>query len=107
MPLMTLYSSTKRALEAFTKTMTKELRADGIRVSLVVMGAVAGTSFGDNFSQEDIERAYPVWEEDGYLKRVAGAHAAMDPAWVADAIAYVLARPRGMMMDVLHTRVSR
>jgi len=75
-------------------------------VTLVVMGAVAGTSFGDNFDADDVARAFPVWEEDGYLQRVARSQSPMDPAWVADAILYVVTRPRGMMMDVVHTRAS-
>jgi NAD(P)-dependent dehydrogenase (short-subunit alcohol dehydrogenase family) len=106
MPLMTLYSSTKRALNAFSQTMTKELRSEGIRVTLVVMGTVGDTSFGDNFGEGDAERAFPLWVEDGYLTRVAGAHAPMEAAWVADAMVYAVTRPRGMMLDVLHTRAA-
>jgi NAD(P)-dependent dehydrogenase (short-subunit alcohol dehydrogenase family) len=64
-PLMTLYSATKRGLDGFTKTMTKELKADKIRVTLLVAGATADTGFIDNFSPEDIERVFPIWEEDG------------------------------------------
>lgn len=105
LPLMTLYSATKRGLDGFTKTMTKELKADKIRVTLVTMGTVDGTEFGDNFGPGDAERAYPAWEEDGYLTRVAGAHQPLDAAWVADAMLYAVTRPRGMMMDVIHTRV--
>jgi NAD(P)-dependent dehydrogenase (short-subunit alcohol dehydrogenase family) len=106
MPMMTLYSSTKRALEAFTRTMTKELRKEHIRVTLVVMGATAPTSFLEDFSPEDLQRAFPLWEADGFLNRVSGAHAPMDASWVADALLYAVTRPRGMMMDVIHTRVS-
>jgi NADP-dependent 3-hydroxy acid dehydrogenase YdfG len=105
LPLMTLYSCTKRGLDGFTRTMTKELRSDRIRMTLVVMGTVDGTDFGDNFGPGDAERAYPAWAEDGYLTRVAGAHQPMDAAWVADAMLYVVTRPKGMMIDVIHTRV--
>jgi NAD(P)-dependent dehydrogenase (short-subunit alcohol dehydrogenase family) len=107
LPLMTLYSSTKRGLEGFTRTMTKELRADGIRVSLVVMGAVGDTSFGDNFRPGDVERAFPVWLDDGYLTRVAGHEHPVDPSWVAEALLFTLTRPRGMMIDVIHTRAAQ
>ena len=104
LPLMTLYSSTKRALDGFTRTMTKELKEDRIRVTLVVMGAVAGTSFADNFEAGEIERVRPVWEADGYTTRVAGGAVRMEAEWVADAMLYAVTRPTGMMMDVIHTR---
>jgi NAD(P)-dependent dehydrogenase (short-subunit alcohol dehydrogenase family) len=105
LPMMTLYSSTKRALDGFTKTMTKELKPEGIRVTLVVMGNVAGTSFGDNFAGNEREASRDLWVKDGYLTRVAGEK--MESAWVADAIYYAATRPRGMMMDVIHTRSAR
>jgi NAD(P)-dependent dehydrogenase (short-subunit alcohol dehydrogenase family) len=105
MPLMTLYSASKRALNAFTRSMTKELRGDGIRVTLLVLGSVGGTSFEENMTAADFERALPVWQEDGYLTRVAGAHRPMEVGWVSDAIVYVVTRPRGMMLDVVHVRV--
>jgi len=104
MPMMTLYSASKRALNGFTSSMTKELRRDGIRVTLVIMGNVAGTAFGDNFTPEDYGRAYPVWEADGYLRRVSGTHA-MPPSWIADVLLFTVTRPRGMMLDVVHARV--
>jgi NAD(P)-dependent dehydrogenase (short-subunit alcohol dehydrogenase family) len=106
LPLMTLYSATKRGLDGFTRTMTKELRADGIRVSLMVMGTVGETGFSDNFGPGDAERAFPVWEEDGYLTRVAGAAHPIEADWVADALVYAVTRPRGMMLDVLHVRAA-
>jgi NAD(P)-dependent dehydrogenase (short-subunit alcohol dehydrogenase family) len=105
MPLMTLYSSSKRALDGFTRSMTKELKEDGIRVTLVVMGTVGETAFTDNFMPGDAERAMPLWLDDGYMQRVAGADRPMDVTWVAETMLYVVTRPRGMMLDVIHTRV--
>jgi hypothetical protein len=83
--------------------MTKELKADKIRVTLLVAGATADTGFIDNFSPEDIEHAFPIWEEDGYLKRVAGREL-MDQRWVAETMLFVVTRPRGQMVDVIHAR---
>jgi NAD(P)-dependent dehydrogenase (short-subunit alcohol dehydrogenase family) len=105
MPLMTLYSSTKHALDGFSRTMTKELRGQGIRVSLVVLGTVAPTSFGDNLPEADLARAYPMWQEDGYLTRVAGT-VPMEPMMVADSILFVVTRPSEEMIDVIHVRAS-
>lgn len=102
LPLMTLYSATKRGLDGFTRTMTKELKGAGIRVTLIVMGTVGETGFADNFGPGDAERAFPAWEADGYLTRVAGGP--MEAAWAADAMVYAVTRPRGMMLDVMHVR---
>jgi len=103
MPLMTLYSATKRGLEGFTKTMTKELKADKIRVTLLVAGSTADTGFADNFGPGDAERGYPIWEKDGYMERVAGLEP-MDQKWVAETMFFVVTRPRGQMVDVIHAR---
>jgi NAD(P)-dependent dehydrogenase (short-subunit alcohol dehydrogenase family) len=106
MPLMTLYSATKRGLDGFSRTMTKELRGQGIRVSLVVLGTVAPTSFGDNLPEKDLARAYPAWEEDGYLTRVAGK-VPMAPDMVADSLLFVVTRPPELMIDVIHVRAAK
>jgi NAD(P)-dependent dehydrogenase (short-subunit alcohol dehydrogenase family) len=106
MPYMTLYSSTKRALDGFTKTMTKELRGQNIRVSLVTLGSVFPTSFGDNLPPEDMERVYPLWEQDGYLTRVAGTEP-LAPEMVAESMLFVVTRPRQQMTDVIHVRATR
>ena len=50
MPMMTLYAATKRGLNAFTGAMSKELRREGIRVTLVILGAVGDTGIDENFS---------------------------------------------------------
>ncbi len=102
MPLMTLYSSTKRGLDGFTRSMTKELKPPGIRVTLVVMGTVGETAFADNFGPGDAERAIPLWSADGYMSRVAGADHPMDASWVAESMLHAITRPRGMMTDVMH-----
>jgi NAD(P)-dependent dehydrogenase (short-subunit alcohol dehydrogenase family) len=105
LPWMTLYSSTKRGLDGFSRTMTKELRGQNIRVSLVTLGSVAPTRFGDNLPPEDMELAYPHWEQDGYLTRVAGS-APITPESVADSMLFVVTRPRELMIDVIHVRAA-
>jgi hypothetical protein len=69
------------------------------------MGTVGDTAFSDNFGPGDAERAIPRWIEDGYMQRVAGTDRPMDAAWVAETMLHVVTRPRGMMVDVIHTRV--
>ena len=103
MPMMTLYATTKRGLNAFTGAMSKELRREGIRVTLVILGAVGDTGIDENFGPGDIERAWPLWEADGYLTRMSGTHF-LTSAAVADVLHDVINRPRELMMDVVHVR---
>jgi NADP-dependent 3-hydroxy acid dehydrogenase YdfG len=105
MPMMTLYAATKNGLNGFTKAMGKELRRECIRVTLVVLGAVADTGIHENFSPADLEKAWPLWEADGYLTRMSGTQL-LAPATVADVLHNVITRPRDVMMDVIHVRPS-
>jgi len=106
LPYMTLYSCTKRGMDGFTRTMTKELRGENIRMVLVTLGTVAPTAFSDNLAPEDMETAYPHWESDGYLVRVAGSEP-ISPAAVAETMLYVVTRPRDEMIDVIHVRAAK
>jgi NAD(P)-dependent dehydrogenase (short-subunit alcohol dehydrogenase family) len=105
MPLMTLYATTKNGLNGFTKAMGKELRREGIRVTLVILGAVADTGIHENFGPGDLEKAWPLWEADGYLTRMSGTQL-LAPATVANVLHDVITRPREVMMDVVHVRPS-
>jgi NAD(P)-dependent dehydrogenase (short-subunit alcohol dehydrogenase family) len=103
LPMMTLYAATKHGLNGFTEAMSKELRRDSIRVTLVILGAVDDTGIHENFAPGDIERAWPIWEADGYLTRMSGTQR-LTPPTVATVLHDVLTRPRELMMDVIHVR---
>jgi NAD(P)-dependent dehydrogenase (short-subunit alcohol dehydrogenase family) len=103
MPLMSLYSATKHGLNGFTTAMSKELRRDAIRVTLVVLGAVGDTAFYENFGEGALEKAWPIWEADGYLTRMSGNHLLTSDT-VADVLLHIATRPPELMMDVVHVR---
>ncbi|HEY2084924.1 MAG TPA: SDR family oxidoreductase [Mycobacterium sp.] len=103
MPMMTLYAATKRGLNGFTEAMTHELRRESIRVTLVILGAVGDTGIYENFGPGDLDRAWPIWEADGYLTRMSGT-TQLTSATVAEVLFDVLNRPRELMMDVVHVR---
>jgi NAD(P)-dependent dehydrogenase (short-subunit alcohol dehydrogenase family) len=103
MPLMTLYSATKHGLNGFTAAMTRELRKDAIRVTLVILGAVGDTGIYDNFGDGMLEKAWPIWEADGYLTRMSG-NAMLASATVADMLHHIVTRPPELMLDVVHVR---
>jgi NADP-dependent 3-hydroxy acid dehydrogenase YdfG len=77
---------------------------EGIRY-LVILGAVADTGIHENFGPGDLEKAWPLWEADGYLTRMSGTQL-LSPATVADVLHDVVTRPREVMMDVVHVRPS-
>jgi NAD(P)-dependent dehydrogenase (short-subunit alcohol dehydrogenase family) len=103
LPMMSLYAATKRGLNGFTEAMTKELRPNAIRVTLVILGAVGDTGIHENFGPGDLERAWPLWEADGYLTRMSGTEL-LTSATVADVLYEVLRRPRELTTDVIHVR---
>jgi len=104
MPLMSVYAASKHGLNGFTNAMHKDLRREGIRVTLVVLGAVGDTSFfQDNFTVEDRERARPVWDADGYLNRV-GAAKPLTSAAVSQILFELLTRSADVSQDVVYIR---
>ena len=102
LPRMVLYGASKGGLEVFARQMTHELKPESIRVSRLTSGSVAATGFGDNFEPDEVAAAYPEWVASGYLTRVAGP--GMDASWMADAFVFLLTRPQGQMIDVIHVR---
>jgi hypothetical protein len=70
-------------------------------VSNFVSGSVS-TEFGSNFEPEEVGAVWPEWDASGYLTRVAGP--GMDPAWMADAMLFLLTRPAGQMIDSINVR---
>lgn len=101
MPLMVLYGTAKGGLDTFSRMMVRELKEDRIRVCNYVSGSVT-TDFGANFTPEEVQMAFPIWQADGYMTRVAGP--GQDPAWMAEAFVFQMTRPAGQMIDVMHVR---
>jgi NAD(P)-dependent dehydrogenase (short-subunit alcohol dehydrogenase family) len=106
MPHMTLYSSTKRAVNGFTTSMTKELRGEGIRFTLVILGSVGGTDFAHDWTADTVEAATPVWAADGYGHRVSRNYRPMTAECVAPEFLHIVTRPPEMMIDVVHLRAA-
>jgi NAD(P)-dependent dehydrogenase (short-subunit alcohol dehydrogenase family) len=104
-PLMTLYAASKRGLNGFTEAMSKELRDDCIRVTLVILGAVGDTAIADNFTQADLEKALPIWDAKGYLAGMQG-NKLLTSATVAEVLHHIVSRPAELTLDVIHIRPS-
>lgn len=105
-PHLSVYVSTKAALEAFGHVLRSEVEPEGIRVSTVVQGACApgegGGSIGWEWDPEHAEAAMRVWTEGGWLGRVAKTTQTVDD--IADVHVFLVTRPRGQKLEVVHVR---
>lgn len=104
LPRMVLYGTGKAGLETFSRMMAHELKSDNIRVSTYMSGSTADTGFGVNFAPDEVAEVFPEWEASGFLTRVAGP--GMDPDWMAEVFVFLLTRPPGQTIDVIHVRSS-
>jgi len=103
LPLGTLYATSKHAVDGLTHQLVHELRPDGIRITLVRLGATK-TEFGaNNYGPGEADRARGAMADGGYLDRVAGRNH-MEAADVAETILFTLTRPSTQMSDVIHIR---
>ncbi len=96
LPLLSVYTASKAAVNAFTESLALELEPFGIRVRLVLPGRAPDTRFGDNARARMtdgfpdayaalVQRVFAGWQEDGPvtpLPDVAEAvwRAATDPS---------------------------
>jgi NAD(P)-dependent dehydrogenase (short-subunit alcohol dehydrogenase family) len=105
-PYLLVYSAMKAALESFTRGLLHELRKDGIRVTLLIAGLTNTGGFSARWDPEVRAAASAEWEEGGYLTRVAGTKP-QEPEDVAEAILFVVTRPRRTMIDVIWSRAPQ
>jgi NAD(P)-dependent dehydrogenase (short-subunit alcohol dehydrogenase family) len=107
-PMLSMYVSSKAALEAFSRTLMIEVQPEDIRVTVVVQG-VAHDGDGSTDWAWEPERAMAaglLWTERGYLARVQGRDGSpgQSVADVADVHLYIVTRPRGQKLDTVHVR---
>lgn len=98
---LSIYASTKAAVERFTRDLRQELQADGIGVTCLRPGS-AWTHFADGWDPGKIERGFRAWFNTGpYMD------AGMEAGHVADAVAHVLGYPAGVAVDLLEVRPNQ
>ena len=102
-PYLVVYATTKAGLEPFTAGLANEVKADGIRVTLLRSGQTQGGEFSARWDPDIKARARELWEAGGYLARIAG-QVAQPPERIAEAVVFVLTRPPGSMIDVVSVR---
>jgi NAD(P)-dependent dehydrogenase (short-subunit alcohol dehydrogenase family) len=106
-PMLSLYVSTKAALEAFGRVLAQELRDDDIRVTTLVQGTAAGVGNGAtdwSWEPEHAAAAIQLWTERGLLAQVLGRHGGQDVDAVGDVLVFIVTRPRTQKLDMVHCR---
>jgi NAD(P)-dependent dehydrogenase (short-subunit alcohol dehydrogenase family) len=98
---LSIYAASKAAVERFTRDLASELQADGIGVTCIRPGA-ADTRFADGWDAEALMRGLEEWRRKGsYMNVGMSAHE------VAEAVAFALAQPPGVAVDLLEIRPNQ
>jgi NAD(P)-dependent dehydrogenase (short-subunit alcohol dehydrogenase family) len=106
-PMLSMYTSTKAALEMFSRVLAQELRDEDIRVTTVVQGTAAGAGGGSAdwaWDPEHAAEAHQMWTERGLLAEVGGRHGGQHVEAVGDVHIFIVTRPRSQRLDVVHVR---
>ncbi len=106
-PMLSMYVATKAALEMFDRILMEELRDDEIRVTTLVQGTAAGTGTGSTDWEWDPEHgpaALAMWQEKGFMGRVAGHAGGQAVEDVADVHIFIVTRPRTQKLDTVYCR---
>lgn len=98
---LSIYASTKAAVERFTRELAIELTADGIGVTCVRPGG-SDTSFASDWDAERFSAGIDAW-----LERGTYMHLGMGVEQVAEAVAFSLSQPPGVAVDLLEIRPNQ
>lgn len=102
-PMLALYAATKAAVETLSEGLREELRSEGIRLTVLRSGSVAGGSGGDGWS-DATRQAF-------YAKIVETGHAAMSgspaqPGSMAQGLLAILTLPADVSIDLVELRAA-
>ena len=95
---LSIYAATKRAVERFSRDMRRELQADGIGVTILRPGN-APTAFAAGWDGGRFNDALDAWYRGG-----ADMDVGMDVTHVGASVAWCLASPPGISVDLLEVR---
>lgn len=95
---LSIYAASKSAVERFSRDLRRELQGDGVGVTILRPGS-APTEFAAGWDSEKLTHALKAWYERGTTMDTG-----MDSTHVADAVAYCLATPPGVSVDLLEIR---
>ena len=99
---LSIYASTKAAVERFTRDLRLECQEDDIGVTCIRPGA-AWTSFAEGWDEERLMAGVKAWSH----RFGSVADSGMDVSHVAESICYSLACPAGVAVDLLELRPNK
>jgi NAD(P)-dependent dehydrogenase (short-subunit alcohol dehydrogenase family) len=95
---LSIYAATKAAVERFTRDLREELQADQIGVTCLRPGG-AWTSFAEGWDPQATMAGFKAWSQAGPYMDTG-----MEVEQVGDAVAYAVAQPPGVAVDLLEIR---
>ncbi len=102
-PYLTVYAATKAALETLSQGIREELREEGIRVSVLRSGSVAG---GSGARDWDPDVAGDFFQKITRTGHAAFAGAAVAPETMARTLVAMLALPGDVSLDLVEARAA-
>lgn len=103
-PFLTVYAATKAALETLSQGLRDELREEGIRVSVLRSGSVAGGTGGREWDPAVAQEFYAAIQRTGHAA-FTGDFA--EPQSMASALLALLALPEDVNVDLMETRAAK
>lgn len=98
---LSIYASTKAAVERFTRDLRTEVQADGIGVTCLRPGA-AWTNFSDGWDEEALKEGIEAWQHVGSTMDTG-----MEVEHIADAVVHALSYPAGVAVDLMEVRPNQ
>ena len=106
-PMLSIYVSTKAALEALGEVLRAEFEREEIRVTTLIQGVSIGEGGGSTgwaWNPDHAQIAYERWNEAGLLNKISGLHGGQPADVVADVHVFIVTRPRGQKLEVIRAR---
>jgi NAD(P)-dependent dehydrogenase (short-subunit alcohol dehydrogenase family) len=100
-PYLAVYAATKAGLEAFSAALRAEVKADGIRVTVLRLGNVSDTGITHRWSEPVSRRYFDHIVKSGHLALCGNA---ARPASVAQALLGVLGMPPDLNLEVVEVK---
>ena len=101
-PMLSIYVSTKAALESFSRVLAMEVRSANIRVTTLIQGRASGPGEGSTdwaWDPEKGEAAMRLWTEMGLMHEVDGQSGLQDADAVGEVHLFIVTRPRSQRLD--------
>ncbi|MDO7842255.1 SDR family oxidoreductase [Sphingomonas immobilis] len=103
-PFLSVYAATKAGLETLSQGLRDELREDGIRVTVLRSGSVAGSTGGAHWDPEVVPRFFATIQRTGHA---AFTGHSVEPETMARTLIAVLTLPADVSVDLIEARASQ